>query len=324
MASMVSPRTFRLIAAGSVWALALTILSGATVRLSGSGLGCPDWPSCTTTSPVAPLELHAWVEFANRLVNAAVSAAAIGALVAALLRSPRRRDLMLLSAGLLGGLLGQVVLGGLTVVYKLAPGLVMAHFLLAVAVLADAVLLHHRAGLPDLPPTPPGEVITAGRHRAMLVGRTQLFLSRLVLAGTAIAIVLGTVVTSTGPRGGDPSARRFGFSLHAVAQAHGASVEVLLGLTLVMVWSLAASGAPRGVLRRAEVVIAAMAAQAAVGYTQYLSGDPVAVVAVHVAGACLLVVAVLRFHLGLAAHRIVTFPDEPAALGAVPLPVAAA
>src|SRR5579864_2126994 len=84
----VSPRVFRMVSVAAVWALGLTIVSGAAVRLTGSGLGCPDWPNCTTSGVVAPLQFHAWVEFGNRLINAAVTLAAVGALGAALLRTP--------------------------------------------------------------------------------------------------------------------------------------------------------------------------------------------------------------------------------------------
>jgi cytochrome c oxidase assembly protein subunit 15 len=273
--------------------MALTIVSGAAVRLTGSGLGCPDWPKCTATSAVAPLQVHAWIEFGNRLVNAFVTIAALGAFGAALLRAPRRRDLTWLSAGLVVGLVVEVALGGLTVQHKLAPGFVMAHFLVAIVFLADAVVLHYRSGLPE-----PDE---SGRWPApvLLVGRPVLWLARLVLLATAVVITLGTIVTSTGPHGGDPTARRFGFSLHRVAQLHGASVETLLALTILLLWSLARSHPPTAVMRRAEIVLVAMVAQAAVGYIQYSNGDPVGVVAVHVAGASILVIAMLRFYLGL-------------------------
>ncbi len=107
----VSPRAFRRIAGVAVWALILTIVSGAAVRLTGSGLGCPDWPNCTASDVVAPLQFHAWVEFGNRLINAAVTVAALGAFAAAWLRAPRRRDLTLLAGGLVVGLLAEVGLG---------------------------------------------------------------------------------------------------------------------------------------------------------------------------------------------------------------------
>jgi cytochrome c oxidase assembly protein subunit 15 len=307
----VTPAAFRLIAAAAVWALVLTIISGAAVRLTGSGLGCSDWPGCTRTSLVAPDQFHAWVEFGNRLINALITIAAIGALVAAWKRQPRRRDLTWLSAGLVAGLLAEVIMGDLVVRYKLAPAWVTAHFLLGIVFLADAVILHHRATIPD------DRANQANQDAApvRLVTRPQLLLSRLQLTATAVAVALGTVVTSTGPHGGSPTAKRFHFSLHTVAQLHGTSVEVLLAVTLLTLGSLIRSQAPAQVLRRAEVMLVAMVAQAAVGYTQYLNGDPVGLVAIHVAGASVLVVATLRYYLGL------TSPATSPAPATVPDPV---
>jgi cytochrome c oxidase assembly protein subunit 15 len=292
-----------------VWALVLTVISGAAVRLTGSGLGCPDWPNCTAKGVVAPLQFHAWVEFGNRLINAVVTVAALGAFAAAWRRDPRRRDLTLLAGGLVVGLVAEVVLGALVVKYRLAPSLVMTHFLLGLVFLADAVILHYRASIAD------HEV---DRPRIPVVGRTSLVLARLQLVATAVAVTLGTVVTSTGPHGGDPTARRFGFSLHSVAQLHGTSVEVLLGLTLLTIWTLARSGAPRAVMRRAEVMLLAMVAQAVIGYTQYFNGDPVGLVAAHVAGASVLVVATLRFYLGLTTPA--PAPADPLGAPATPQP----
>ena len=296
----VSPRSFQLITALAVWALVLTIISGAAVRLTGSGLGCPDWPNCTASDVAAPLQFHAWVEFGNRLVNALITVAALGTLMAARRRAPRRPDLTWLSFGLLVGLVAEVALGALVVKYQLAPGLVMAHFLLGLVFLADAVILNHRAGLDDQlrpPPAPP--TVTP---KVLLVGRAPLWLARIQLAVLAVVVTLGTVVTSTGPHGGDPKAPRFHLSLHSVAQLHGTSVEVLLAVTLLSMWSLARTQAPAAVMRRAEIVLVAMIAQAGVGYIQYFNGDPVGLVALHVAGASVLVVAVLQFYLGLADH----------------------
>ncbi len=300
----VSPRGFQIVALVTVWVLALTIISGAAVRLTGSGLGCDTWPSCTHTSVVAPLRVHAWIEFGNRLINAAVTIASIGVLIVALRRRPRRRDLTWLSAGMLIGLLVEVVMGGLVVLSGLNPVLVSLHFLLGLMFLAVAVVLHHRAGRPDGPPV-----------RRAVVGPWQLRLARLMLVALTVVVSLGTVVTSTGPHGGSPTAPRFHYSLHSVAQLHGSSVEVFLLITLAMLWSLAHTGAPRPVIRRAQVMLVVLAAQAAVGYGQYLSGDPVAVVALHVAGASLAVVATLRFYMGLWSYRTGTEPTPAAGPG---------
>lgn len=284
----ISPGAFRRVALAAVVAVALLIVSGAAVRLTGSGLGCSTWPKCDGRSVVAPLQAHAWIEFGNRLINALVTVAAVGALVAAWRRTPRRRDLTWLAAGLVGGLLAEIVLGGIVVYTKLNPLVVSLHFLLGLVFLAVAVVLHDRSRRPDGAP--------AGR---LLVGAADVVLARAVLGLLAVAVALGTVVTSTGPHGGAPNAPRYHFSLHRVAQLHGSSVELLLVVTAVMLWSLFRTRAPRAVLVRAEVLLATLAAQAVVGYTQYLTGDPVAVVAVHVAGASAVVIAALHYYLGL-------------------------
>lgn len=298
----VSPHSFEWIALAAVVAVTLTIVSGAAVRLTGSGLGCNTWPGCDRTSVVAPLEAHAWIEFGNRLINAAVSVAAVGGFVAALRRRPRRRDLTWLAGGLLIGLLVEVAIGALVVYSGLTPTLVSLHFLLGLAFLAEAVVLHQRSKLPDC----------AGAGRPM-VSRTQIRLGRLSLLALVVVACLGTVVTSTGPHGGAPNDPRYHFSLHAVAQLHGAAAEVFLAITILMLWSLARTGAPAAVIRRAQMMLAALVLQAVVGYAQYLSGDPVAVVAVHVAGASVLVIATLRFYLGLWDHTVGAGTEEAGA-----------
>lgn len=287
----VSPNAFRVMALVAVYALTLTIISGAAVRLTGSGLGCSTWPDCTKTSVVAPLRFHAWVEFGNRLINAAVSIASIGMLVAALLRRPRRRDLTWLSAAMVAGLATEVVIGGIVVLTKLDPVVVSIHFLVGLAFLAVAVVLHQRSKLPDSagPPTP-------------MVGRSQIALARLAMVALAVVATLGTVVTSTGPHGGSPGTPRYTFSLHSVAQIHGSSAELFLAITLAMLWSLSRSGAPAPVMKRGFVMLIALVAQAAIGYTQYFSGDPVGIVAFHVAGASLLVIAAVQYYMGLWTH----------------------
>ena len=214
------------------------------------------------------------VEFGNRAVTAAVSVLVTGAVLGSLVRSPRRRDLVVLSVGLVAGVVAQIVLGGLTVLFKLAPPFVMGHFLLSMALLADAVVLHHRAGLPD-----------DARVARPLVGPGQARLVRLVLVLTALVVGLGTVVTSSGPHGGDVRAKRLPFTVHDTARLHGTAVMALLALTLTLVWWLRRSGATASVQQRSRLFVEVLAAQAAVGYAQYFTRIPAALVAVHIAGA---------------------------------------
>lgn len=289
-------------------ALALGIVSGAAVRLTGSGLGCNDWPTCDNTSVVAPLQFHAWVEFGNRLINVAITIGIVSTLLAAVRRRPRRRDLRWLAAGLVGGIAAEVVLGGVLVLEKLAPPLVMAHFLLAMTLLAVAVAFYHRSRAEEEVVEEGAKLRAVGRPAVPLVRRGHVMAARAMLGLTALVVALGTVVTSTGPHAGAPHVPRFGFSLHTVAQLHGSSVEVLLALTVATLWSMHRARAPRSVLKRGEVVLVVLVAQAAVGYTQYLTGDPALLVGVHVAGATAAVVAMLGFNFGLYRARPASAP----------------
>ncbi|MDQ6782001.1 MAG: COX15/CtaA family protein [Actinomycetota bacterium] len=294
-----SPRGFRRITLLALCVMILIVVSGAAVRLTGSGLACPTWPKCTSTSVVAPAAVNPWIEFANRLINAGIGIVAIVAVAAALCRVRRRRDLTWLSVGLIIGVVAEIVLGGITVLEKLAPQLVSAHFVLAMLFLANAVILHHRAGMADEDiAQSPGRARPAGTPRLM-VSPGQRRLSRLLVVTVTVVVVLGTVVTSTGPHGGDPKARRFALNLHDVAQVHGTAVEVFAGLTVVLLWWLARSGVPRAVLRRGEILLAVVVVQGIIGYVLYASGDPSGLVEIHVAGSVAVAVATLGFYLGL-------------------------
>ncbi|HVF15087.1 MAG TPA: COX15/CtaA family protein [Acidimicrobiales bacterium] len=149
-----SPAAYQRVTLVALVALAFIVVSGAAVRLTGSGLGCPDWPTCADGRVVAPLEFHPMVEFVNRAVTGLVSLGVILAVLGSLRRQPRRRDLTRLSLGLVAGVIGQIILGRFTVTFELRPGFVMAHFLLSMVLLANAVVLHHHAGRPPGPTRP--------------------------------------------------------------------------------------------------------------------------------------------------------------------------
>lgn len=305
-ALLAAPRFLRRSAALAVTALAVGIVSGGAVRLTDSGLGCKDWPACTSTSVVAPLQYHAWVEFGNRLINVVITVGIVLVAAAALRRRPRRSDLTALAWGLVAGIFAEVVLGGETVLHKLAPPFVMAHFLLAVVLLVNAVVLYHRSCQPDVPLGGPGlgpRAVPRPKARMAparcLTARAHVLAARVMLALTLVVVVLGTVVTSTGPHAGAPRVPRFGFSLHTVAQLHGTAVEVLLVVTVATLWSMHRARVAPAVLHRGELLLVVLVAQAGVGYTQYLGGDPVLLVGVHLAGATAVVIAMTVFNLGL-------------------------
>jgi cytochrome c oxidase assembly protein subunit 15 len=279
-----SPPTYRRVTFFALLALTFIVVTGASVRLTGSGLGCPDWPTCAENRIVAPWEYHAMVEFVNRTITGLVSVAVMLAVLGSLVRVPRRKDLLWLSLGLVAGVIAQIVLGGLTVLFELKPGFVMAHFLLSMVLIANAVVLHHRAGRPEGPTRP-------------AVGSDLLALGRLEMAAAALAIFLGTIVTSSGPHGGDEHAERLPFLLPDVTRLHGIAVVLFLVVTLVTLVKLRRAGVDQGLLRRSEVLLAVLVAQGVLGYVQYFTGVPALLVGFHVAGATAVWVAVLRLHL---------------------------
>ena len=283
-----SPSAYRQITLVAAILLGIIIITGGAVRLTGSGLGCPDWPNCSPGSltPHGQTDSHGWVEFVNRVFTGAVSIAVIVCVLGSLLRDPRRRDLIWLSIGLVAGVFAQAVLGGLTVLFDLRPEFVMSHFLLSLVLLTDAVVLYKRAGEADAT----AELQVEPRVR--LLGRVLVVL-------TAIVVVSGTVVTSTGPHGGDEEAKRFDLDLEWVARVHGTLVIVFLALVLVTLAVLRRTHAPEPVLARLGAVLIVACAQAAIGYIQYFNDIPALLVGFHIAGATALWAAVLWYYLGL-------------------------
>ena len=281
-----SPWAYRRITLLALLALAFIVVTGGAVRITGSGLGCPDWPTCAKGRIVAERSFHPMVEFVNRVITGVVSLAVILAVLGSVIRRPRRRDLIVLSLGLVLGIVAQIVLGGATVKHHLAPPYVMAHFLLSLLIVWDATVLHHRAG----------EERGAARP---VVPPDLLAMARLIVVSAALAIFIGTVVTGAGPHAGDSKARRLDLNVADVARFHGISVMLLLAITVVTLWRLRRVGAPQDAVRRGDVLLAVLVGQAAVGYTQYFTGVPALLVGIHIAGATAVWVAALRFNLGL-------------------------
>jgi len=295
-----TPRAYRRVTLVALVALAFIVVTGAGVRLTGSGLGCPNWPTCDDGRIVAPLEYHAMVEFVNRTVTGLVSVAVMLAVLGSLVRTPRRRDLTWLSLGLVAGVLGQIVLGGLVVLFHLYPPLVMGHFVLSMLLLLDATVLHHRAGIAD------------DAAQVLAVPRELASLGRLLVASAAVAILLGTVVTGSGPHAGSRDGElveRLPFDVGDVARIHSLSVLLFLAVALALVRGLQKAGAPTAVLRRGTALVVVLLAQAGVGYAQYFLGVPALLVAVHILGAVAVWIAVLRLVLSFRVAVPAPAPD---------------
>jgi heme a synthase len=277
----VSPTAYRRATLGALVLLTVIVVTGAAVRLSDSGLGCSDWPNCDRHHLVRVSSLHQSIEQGNRLFTGLVVVAVVIAVLGSLRREPYRRDLVWLSWGLVVGVIGQIVLGGISVLTHLNPYAVASHFLLSMVLVTDAVVLHHRAATPE-----PG--VTSRPPRA----RSDTRLANGVLAAAVAVIALGTVVTGTGPHGGDEHAHRFQFVLTDVARVHSLFVWVLVALTVAL--------ALRTRSRAVTVLLAVEVAQGAVGYTQYFMGVPAGLVAVHIVGVLAVWIAALRVKLAVA------------------------
>ena len=261
------------------------VLTGGAVRLTGSGLGCPTWPECTPGSytPVphqAEGQLHAWIEFGNRLLTFALLFAALAAVIYVL--KTGRKDLRSLAAGQVLGIIGQGVLGGITVLTDLHPLPVAGHLLLSMFLIAGATSLYSRRHEPQLKVCAPTKTVS--------------LLSKSHIAISFIVLILGTIVTGSGPHAGDEKAQRFGFDIRSVAILHADAVIFLMGLTIAL---LVAASVTHSTKKAIYIFFAISLAQGGVGYAQYLTGIPEALVAAHLAGATVFWIAAWRIRLSV-------------------------
>jgi cytochrome c oxidase assembly protein subunit 15 len=297
----VTPRQYAYTAYVALGALTLIVLSGAAVRLTGSGLGCPDWPKCYGNA-YPPLTTHAVIEFSNRMITAPVSLAAGAAWLFALRRRPYRRELMWLGALLPLGVIGQAVLGGFTVRGALDYGWVMGHFALSMLILLVAAMLAWRAGetVLDRPSADPAAGAGAQRERepaaqalARAPDRKLILSARALVAWGALTIVAGTAATAAGPHaGGSPGQKinRLSFdgrgTMDFVIHRHG-EIALVFGLAAVALWWMARRRHARSLVQRSLTVLCVLIAlQGVVGLDQYETHLPTELVWVHVGLAC--------------------------------------
>ncbi len=270
------------------------VVTGAVVRVTGSGLGCPTWPECVEGSYIPTSRQaeswHKYVEFGNRLLTFILVILAIAAIVAAVWDArarrrsgmPRRPALLVLAAIPIVGTVAQAVLGGITVLTGLHPATVSAHFLLSMTIIAGVVALVVRSGDPgDRPVT-------------SLVPRPVIVLAWLLVAISAVVVFLGVLVTGSGPHSGDlESENRFSFDPRTMSWLHADAVLLFLGLLIGLIVALSLVTSPPAARRRAWLLLAIAVAQGILGYTQYFTGVPAGLVMIHVIGACLVWVTVL-------------------------------
>jgi len=279
------------------------------VRLTGSGLGCSDWPECSVGHLTPALQFHGLVEFGNRMVTVLLTIAVGAAFLGTIFRRPRRQDLMYLSGGLVLGVLAQAGLGGIVVYTKLNPYVVMVHFFATMVLLVDAVVLVHRDGR-DYGP--------GSAH--LLIPRPLLRLHYGILALLAVVVAAGTATTGAGPLAGESSgqqvAKRIPVSLRDLAELHSSLALLLIGLTIGLVVGLHTADVPERVRRAGRVLLAVMVAQGAIGYIQYFTHLPALLVEFHLLGATALVIGAVHCFLACTYHG----PDlEPAPAEAPPV-----
>jgi cytochrome c oxidase assembly protein subunit 15 len=261
---------------------AALVVTGGAVRLTGSGLGCPTWPECTPGSytPVphqAEPQLNVWIEFGNRLLTFVLVIASVAVIIAVL--KSKRKDLRGLAIGQFLGIFGQGILGGITVLTDLNPIPVAGHLLLSIILIAGATSLYSRRCAP-----------------AVFVKTTSLTskISLLHIAISFLVIVLGTIVTGSGPHAGDAQAKRFGFDIRTVAWMHADVVIFLLGITLAFYVAQGTSDRSKKAIKIFAVIALG---QGAIGYIQYFTGIPEILVAAHLLGATLVWIAAWRIRL---------------------------
>jgi heme a synthase len=286
----ISPSRYRQICVVALAFVCLIVITGAAVRLSGSGLGCSDWPNCNDAKFIDVSTTHGAIEQVNRLFTGLVSAAVIAAVLGALWRTPRRLDLTRLAVLVAIGVPMQGLVGAIVVKTHLNPFANQQHFLLSMVIVALGTVLVERAGEPD-------DVV-----RIAAVTSPVALLVKIITALTALALVSGTFVTGAGPHAGDETAQRFRVAIPTVAKIHSVTVLATVGVALLLMWRLRTRQADRATLDTpltSWMVVAV--AQAGVGYTQYFTDIPVAMVAIHVALATALWLLTVRLWLSLTA-----------------------
>lgn len=254
------------------------VVTGGAVRITGSGLGCPTWPECTPGSytPVpnqAEGQVHAWIEFGNRLLTFVLLLGALIAFIIAIRLSKHavtKNRIRLLAALQLIGILGQGVLGGITVLTDLHPIPVASHFLLSVFLIAGAISLRY-------------EMVGIVRQKADGIVAT---LMPVLIWLTLFVIVAGTIVTGSGPHAGDENAKRFGFSPRVVSWLHADLVIALVVLTLIL-WLITRVSQNTVIHRYLTIFLLISLSQGLIGYVQYFTGLPEILVAAHLLGATL-------------------------------------
>jgi len=274
----ITPKGFLRVAQSAFASLYLIIITGSLVRLTGSGLGCADWPRCSEKKLVDVSNSHAAIEQINRLFTGVVAVSVILAVLLSVRLRPKRRDLVGMSIGLVIGVLAQVLIGGLVVLTGLNPFSNIAHFLVSILLMSNAYMLLRHAKIFRTT-----EIILPRREPEIVENRV-IVLVRIILAMTGVAIVTGTIVTGSGPHAGDENAIRIDLAINVAARIHSVSVLICLATTCVLLLTARRNVTSWRILAHPlERFLGVGLLQGLIGYVQYFSGLPILLVAVHVA-----------------------------------------
>ena len=267
-----------------LFAQAAIVVTGGAVRLTGSGLGCPTWPECTpgsyTPKPYQVEEqVKVWIEFGNRLLTFVLVLVAIIVLISVL--AAGRKDLRGLALGQVLGIVGQGILGGITVLTGLHPATVAAHFLLSIILIAGAASLRAQrfAPLEKNEPAPLVKKIATAH-----------------IIASFVVLFLGTMVTGSGPHAGDATAPRFPFDLRTMAWIHADSVIALFGITFGL---FVVHGVSAHTKKRLKIFLAIALGQGLIGYVQWFKDLPELLVGLHLVGSTLVWIASWRVWLSV-------------------------
>lgn len=263
---------------GAFVALYLIIITGSLVRLTGSGLGCADWPQCSESKFIDVSSTHAAIEQLNRLFTGVVAASVILCVLLSLLLRPKRRDLIAMSFVLVAGVMLQVIIGAIVVWTGLNPYSNIAHFLVSIFLMTTAYMLVRHASIFRLT----DEV--APRGEPLLKGQPIEKIVKTLLVATGAAVVTGTLVTGSGPHAGDENAVRLGFAMPTIVRTHSAFVWLTVAILIVSLLTIRKNADSHKLLiRPLKRFSFVLVFQGAIGYLQYFLGVPIGLVAIHVA-----------------------------------------
>lgn len=298
------PRTVQRAALAALLMAVVIVVTGGAVRLTGSGLGCPTWPTCTDDSltTTRAMGFHGVIEFGNRMLTYVLCAAVGWAIIAARAQKPWRHSLTRHGWWQFWIVMGNAVLGGIVVLVGLNPYTVAAHFLLSTALITVATVMWQRSREGDTAPRP-------------LVGKAVQQLVWFLVAASGLLVAVGTVVTGAGPHAGDSKeVARIPIDWETVAKLHAVLAWIVVTLTFALWFVLKAVDAPKGPLDRTRDLFLVLLGQGVIGYVQYFTHLPEFLVGLHMLGSCLMWIGVLRVLLSLRERpgTVTDLPERPA------------